>query len=109
MTPADREELRRLLREESERARAEILAESKRQITDHDHDAEAALGSRIAHERSVADAKLHALRVALGKDMHAQLKLRRSESPGLDLALRMVATFAAVLVFLWLARKGLLP
>lgn len=106
MTTPD--EIRRIIRDELARARADILAESKRNITDSNLDAEAQHGARITHERAATDAKLETLRKSLVASFNDKLKLRRSESPGLDLALRVLATGAALFLFLWLARKGLI-
>lgn len=122
MTPADRDEFRRMLRDELARARVDILAESKRHATGSDLDAEARHGAQIAHERMATDAKLEELRLGIESSIEsivrsidqerleiaAKLKMRRSENPGLDLALRSFTTGATLFLFLWLARKGLI-
>lgn len=90
MSPDDLRAIQRVVRDELQRERLDIVAESKRHVTDSNLDAEAARGAAIAHERTVMRAHVRSELEPLRRRI-----AHWTRNPWVDLGIRILATAAA--------------
>ncbi len=90
MTPDDLRAIQRIVRDELQRERLDIVAEAKRHATGSDLAAEAAHGAAIAHERTVMRAHVRSELEPLRRRV-----AHWTRNPWVDLVIRILATVAA--------------
>lgn len=90
MSPDDLRAIQRVVRDELQRERLDIVAEAKRLATDSDLDAAAAHGAAIVHERTVMRAHVRSELEPLRRRI-----AHWTRNPWVDLGIRILATAAA--------------